>query len=71
MAPVMLVTVVDLNPRELVHKTIEGMEENHLLTYASAMAFQVMTSLLPLALLGLSILGFLHLEDVYWSVGLD
>src|ERR1700712_4560141 len=65
MAPVMLVTVVDLNPRELVHKTIAGMEENPLLTYASAMAFQVMTSLIPLALLGLSILGFLHLEDVW------
>jgi membrane protein len=65
MAPEMLVTVVDLKPRELVHRTIAGMEENHVLTYASAIAFQVMTSLLPLALLGLSVLGFLHLEDVW------
>ena len=61
----MLVTVVDLKPREVVRTTIARMEENHLLTYASAIAFQVMTSLLPIALLGLSILSFLHLQDVW------
>ena len=41
------------------------MEEHDLLTYASAIAFQVMTSLIPLALLTLSIMGFLQLEDLW------
>ena len=42
------------------------MEEHGVLTYASAIAFQVMTALIPLALVVLSIMGFLHLESV-WS----
>jgi membrane protein len=45
---------------------IAGMEEHGVLTYASAIAFQVMTALIPLALVVLSIMGFLHLESV-WS----
>jgi membrane protein len=61
----MLVTVEDLEPRALVRKVITGMEEQELLTFASAMAFQVLTSLIPLALLVLSIMGFLHLDDVW------
>ena len=41
------------------------MEEHDLLTYASAIAFQVMTSLIPLALLVLSVMGFLQLENAW------
>ena len=41
------------------------MEEHGLLTYASAIAFQVLTSLIPLALLVLSVMGFLQLDDVW------
>ena len=41
------------------------MEEHDLLTYASAIAFQVMTSLIPLALLVLATMGSLHLETVW------
>ena len=41
------------------------MEEQDLLTYASAIAFQTLTSLIPLALLTLSIMGFLDLGDVW------
>jgi membrane protein len=63
--PDMLVTLEDLEPRQLVRKVITGMEEQDLLTYASAIAFQVLTSLLPLALLVLSIMGFLNLDDVW------
>ena len=48
-----------------MRKVITGMEEQELLTFASAMAFQVLTSLIPLALLVLSIMGFLHLDDVW------
>jgi membrane protein len=61
----MLVTIEDLEPRALVRKVITGMEEQDLLTFASAIAFQVLTSLIPLALLVLSIMGFLHLDDVW------
>ena len=61
----MLVTVEDLEPRALARKVITGMEEQDLLTFASAIAFQVLTSLIPLALLVLSIMGFLHLDDVW------
>jgi membrane protein len=41
------------------------MEEHGVLTAASAIAFQVLTGLIPLALLVLSIMGFLHLESVW------
>jgi membrane protein len=61
----MLVTVEELEPRALVRKVIAGMEEQDLLTFASAIAFQVLTSLIPLALLVLSIMGFLNLDEVW------
>jgi membrane protein len=51
--------------KELIRKVVDGMEEHDLLTYASAIAFQVLTSLIPLALLVLSIMGLLHLETVW------
>ena len=61
----MLVTDLDLAPRRLVRQVVTGMEEQDLLTSASAIAFQVLTSLLPLALLVLSVMGFLQLDDVW------
>jgi membrane protein len=61
----MLVSDLDLQPRRLVRQVITGMEEQDLLTFASAIAFQVLTALLPLALLVLSIMGFLQLDDVW------
>jgi membrane protein len=51
--------------KELIRKLINGMEEHGLLTSASAIAFQVLTGLIPLTLLVLSIMGFLHLESVW------
>ena len=41
------------------------MEEHDLLTYASAIAFQVLTALIPIALLVLSLMGLLQLEEVW------
>ena len=55
----------DLEPRRLTRQVITGMEEHDLLTSASAIAFKVLISLLPLALLVLSIMGFLELDDVW------
>ena len=40
--------------------------ENDLLTYASAISFQTLSSLVPFLLFGFGLLGFLHLDDV-WS----
>ena len=51
--------------KELIRKVVEGMEEHDVLTYASAIAFQVLTSLIPLALVVLSIMGLLHLENLW------
>jgi membrane protein len=51
--------------KELIRKVVEGMEEHDVLTAASAIAFQVLTSLIPLALLVLSIMGVLHLETIW------
>src|SRR5436190_2571639 len=52
-------------PKKLTRQVISGMEEHDLLTYASAIAFQVMTALIPMALLVLSVMGFLQLESVW------
>src|SRR3954469_1096800 len=63
-----LVTL-DFEPKKLTRQVISGMEEHDLLTYASAIAFQVMTALIPMALLVLSVMGFLQLESV-WTADL-
>jgi membrane protein len=56
---------LDLEPRKVTRDVVAGMEEHDLLTYASAIAFQVMTALIPLALLVLSVMGFLQLDEVW------
>src|SRR5919206_1137320 len=55
-----------LKPREAWREILRGFHENDLLTYASAISFQVFFALIPLALLGLGILGAFGLTDV-WS----
>jgi membrane protein len=47
---------------ELLH---ERFAEHELLTYASALAFQVLKSLIPLTLLGIALLGALGRHDVW------
>jgi membrane protein len=51
--------------KALIRRVVDGMEEHGVLTSASAIAFQVLTGLIPLALLVLSLLGFLHLQSVW------
>ena len=51
--------------RAVARQVLDGMEEHELLTFASAIAFQVLTSLIPLALLVLSVLGMLRLEELW------
>src|SRR3954447_4628804 len=56
-----------LKPREAWRDILRGFERNDLLTYASAISFQVFFALIPLALLGLGVLGAFGLTDVWTS----
>ena len=49
-----------------MRRYVEGYVENDLLTYASAISFQILSALVPFLLFGFALLGFLHLADV-WS----
>lgn len=51
--------------RTLVRGVFHGLGEHDLLTFASAIAFQVMTALIPLAMSGLALLGVLHLDEAW------
>ena len=51
--------------RGVVKDILRGYEANDLLTYGSAIAFQVLFALIPLTLFALGLLGFLGLEDIY------
>jgi membrane protein len=53
--------------RAATREILRGFKENDLLTYASAISFQVFFALVPLALVGLGLLGSLGLEDVWTS----
>ena len=49
--------------REAVREVQRGYRENDLLTFASAIAFQVLFAIIPLGLFGLGLLGGLGLDD--------
>jgi membrane protein len=55
-----------MHPRRTAKALLESFSEHDLLTYASAISFQVFFALIPLALTALGLLGALHLESV-WS----
>src|SRR5215210_4500157 len=51
--------------RRLWRELLDGFEQNDLLTYASAIAFQVLTAIVPFLLFMLGLLGFLDLSEVW------
>ena len=53
------------DPRALVREVIDGYARVDLLTYANAIAFQVLFALVPFVLFALGMAGFLGLEDLY------
>jgi membrane protein len=55
-----------MSPRGAAHAILTGYKENDLLTYASAISFQVFFALVPLALLALGLMGTLGLSE-WWS----
>src|SRR5919112_2793449 len=54
------------SPRAAMNEILAGFKENDLLTYASAISFQVFFALVPLALLAVGLLGLLGMSEV-WS----
>ena len=52
--------------RARLRRFIDAYVAHDLLTYASAISFQILSSLVPFLLFGFGLLGFLHLDDV-WS----
>src|SRR3954465_2364638 len=55
-----------LSPRGAIEAVLLGFKKNDLLTYASAISFQVFFALVPLTLLALGLLGTLGLSE-WWS----
>ena len=53
--------------RRMLASGARSFAENDLLSYASAIAFQVLFALIPLALAAVALLGFLNLEEVWDS----
>ena len=53
-------------PRSLVRDVLAGFREHDLLTYASAISFQCVVAISPLALTVLAVLGFFGAEEI-WS----
>jgi membrane protein len=50
---------------ELVRALLDGFEQHDLLTYASAISFQILTAIIPFLLFVLSVAGLLHLNSVW------
>ncbi len=53
------------DPRALVREVLRGYSRVNLLTYANAIAFQIVFALIPFGLFALGLAGFLGLEDLY------
>ena len=51
--------------RAKLREFVDGYAENDLLTYASAIYFQILSALVPFLLFGFALLGFLHLQGVW------
>jgi membrane protein len=57
--------VRDLHPRKTARALLRSFDEHDLLTYASAIAFQAIFAVIPLALAGLGLFGLLSLDEVW------
>jgi membrane protein len=57
--------VGELHPRRTLRALVRAFDEHDLLTYATAIAFNAIFAVIPLALFGLGLLGSLNLETVW------
>jgi membrane protein len=51
--------------RAKLREYVDAYAENDLLTYASAISFQILSAIVPFLLFGFAMLGFLHLQGVW------
>lgn len=51
--------------RELTRALLDGFKQHDLLTYSSAISFQILTAIIPFALFVLAVAGLLHLDSVW------
>jgi membrane protein len=51
--------------RELTQALLDGFKRHDLLTYSSAISFQILTAIIPFALFVLAVAGLLHLNSVW------
>jgi membrane protein len=51
--------------RALARALLDGFKQHDLLTYASAISFQIMTAIIPFLLFVLAVAGLLHADDVW------
>ena len=58
-------TIQGTGVRARLRTYVDAYVDNDLLTYASAISFQILSSLVPLGLFAFGLLGFLHLEGVW------
>jgi membrane protein len=47
---------------------VDSFNERNLLTWASALSFQIATAIVPFLLFGLGLIGFLHLDSVWQDI---
>ena len=51
--------------REVTHAILDGFKKHDLLTYSSAISFQILTAIIPFVLFVLAVAGLLHLTSVW------
>ena len=56
---------VELRARELSRALLDGFKQHDLLTYSSAISFQILTAVVPFFMFVLALAGLLHLNDVW------
>jgi membrane protein len=54
-----------ISPLELIKKTVKNFLKDDMLTYASALAYQVFFSIFPFIIFLIALLGFLHLPEFF------
>jgi membrane protein len=56
---------LSLRARELRNALLDGFKQHYLLTYSSAISFQIVTAVVPFAMFVLALAGLLHLNGVW------
>src|SRR4051795_8252402 len=55
----------------VLRELVSSFNDHNLLTWASALAFQIATAVVPFLLFGFGLIGFLHLDSVWTDIAKD